>query len=281
MPEQVLPGLVLNNTSVREAVCIHTKRVFDSCRDKDCIENLRVWPTESSLEALGCATSLSPIRAEIICVNIAVRPTPYNPGYYTLGITYYYKIFAETSACGCTGVPVTGLAVFEKTAVLCGGTGGAKVFSSAEGCTPSSVQGTPNAVVEALDPILLDINVLDPCRPCPPDGEPQCSAMDFPEAVLAAFNGEDLVFGDHVRRIFVSLGQFAIVKLERDSQLIVPVYDNCLPEKSCGAGVSPATSPCDLFSQIQFPTGQFFPEPCEEETTATAAAATGSCGCKK
>ena len=26
--------------NIREAVCIHTKKITDSCRDKDCIEDL-------------------------------------------------------------------------------------------------------------------------------------------------------------------------------------------------------------------------------------------------
>jgi len=88
-------------------------------------------------------------------------------------------------------------------------------------------------------------------------------------------------FRDRPQRDLDRFVREAMITARLEHPNIVPVYDNCLPEKSCGAGVSPATSPCDLFSQIQFPTGQFFPEPCEEETTATAAAATGSCGCKK
>ena len=35
-------------SSVRESVCIHTKKIFDSCRDKDCIEDLRVYLTRES-----------------------------------------------------------------------------------------------------------------------------------------------------------------------------------------------------------------------------------------
>ncbi len=32
-----------------EAVCIHTRKIYDSCRDKDCVEDLRVYPTVSSV----------------------------------------------------------------------------------------------------------------------------------------------------------------------------------------------------------------------------------------
>ena len=44
MPEKVAPGPVSDDRCIREAVCIHTKKIFDSCKDKDCIEDLRSIP---------------------------------------------------------------------------------------------------------------------------------------------------------------------------------------------------------------------------------------------
>lgn len=35
MPEKVTPGPVADDVSIREAVCIHTKKIFDSCREED------------------------------------------------------------------------------------------------------------------------------------------------------------------------------------------------------------------------------------------------------
>lgn len=34
MPEKVMPGPVDSCGSIREAVCIHTRKIYDSCRDK-------------------------------------------------------------------------------------------------------------------------------------------------------------------------------------------------------------------------------------------------------
>ena len=48
MPDKVMPGPVEDFGCIREAVCIHTKKVFDSCRDKDCIEDLRFYPKMQS-----------------------------------------------------------------------------------------------------------------------------------------------------------------------------------------------------------------------------------------
>ncbi len=44
MPERIAPGPCFRSADNCEAVCIHTKKIFDSCRDKDCIEDLRFYP---------------------------------------------------------------------------------------------------------------------------------------------------------------------------------------------------------------------------------------------
>lgn len=35
MPEKVVPGPVQEDAVIREAVCVHTKKIFDSCREED------------------------------------------------------------------------------------------------------------------------------------------------------------------------------------------------------------------------------------------------------
>ena len=41
MAEALETGAVCDAAGIREAVCIHTRKIFDSCRDKDCVEDLR------------------------------------------------------------------------------------------------------------------------------------------------------------------------------------------------------------------------------------------------
>ena len=36
MADRVSPGPIRSNQVPREAVCVHTKKVYDSCRDKEC-----------------------------------------------------------------------------------------------------------------------------------------------------------------------------------------------------------------------------------------------------
>lgn len=35
MPDKIMPGPVDDSRSIREAVCIHTKKIYDSCRERD------------------------------------------------------------------------------------------------------------------------------------------------------------------------------------------------------------------------------------------------------
>ncbi|RKJ78234.1 hypothetical protein D7X33_10325 [Butyricicoccus sp. 1XD8-22] len=71
----------------------------------------------------------------------------------------------------------------------------------------------------------------------------------------------DLLPGDNNQsnRLFVTLGQFSIIRLERDIQLLMPAYDVCMPEKDCSSAGSDAEDPCDAFDRFAFPFDEFFP----------------------
>ena len=59
------------------------------------------------------------------------------------------------------------------------------------------------------------------------------------------------------RRVYVTLGQFSIIRLERESQLLIPAYDYCVPSKECPG--SSEEDPCAVFRRVQFPMEEFFP----------------------
>ena len=48
MSESCLSALRCRPEDLREAMSIHTRKITDSCRDKDCIEDLRVYLTKGS-----------------------------------------------------------------------------------------------------------------------------------------------------------------------------------------------------------------------------------------
>ena len=152
MPDQT-PACDLSG--IREAVCIHTKKITDACRDKDCVEDLRVYLTRDSQAILDRAASAKARCVELIHVDMDVTSVPYNNGFYTLDLTFYYKVVADVTVCGTRPVTVYGLAVFSKRAMLFGGDGSAKVFTSQSCACRGGTTGAPQAVVEVVDPMIL------------------------------------------------------------------------------------------------------------------------------
>jgi len=260
MADHKAPGPGSAECGYREAVCIHTKKVYDACRDKDCLEDLRLYPTQEGQDILNRALSVKGGKAELLYTYINVEPVVFNRGFFTVDMRFFYRVTLN-AYCSCPRpVEVEGLCVFDKRVILFGSEGGAKIFSSqyrADGLDRQMLEQSnrPVAVVEAVDPIVLDAKLVECCdmRCC------ECSLCEIPQCVCQCFSCE-LTAGDEGRRAFVTLGQFSIVRLERDTQLLIPVLDYCLPEKDCTAGGGcGAEDPCELFNSIAFPVGEFFP----------------------
>jgi len=225
------------------------------------VEDLRFYPTQSSQCAIDRAISIKAGKAELLYVYIDVEPISFNRGFYTVDVRYFYRVTADAFVGAARPVEVCGLCVFDKRVILFGSEGSAKVFTSGtafealdEQCIHDS--SLPLAVVEAVDPIVLNMKLVDvcDCRPC------DCELTEIPPCICACF-GSDLCFGSEGKRIYVTLGQFSIIRLERDSQLLIPIYDYCLPEKECACGVGGPCDedPCEIFRQVKFPVDEFFP----------------------
>lgn len=250
MADRVVPGPVESSACIREAVCINTRKIFDSCKDKDCVDDLRVFPTVSSQSYIENALSIRPKRAELLYVDVSVEPVSFNRGYYTVDCTYFYLITGETFP---AGKLCTGLAVFDKRVMLFGSLGSVKSYSSDSVLPVADIGDLPVAVVNSVDPICLHCKLVDSECLMPTELE-QRSIPDF---ITTAF-GESLVLTDTARRWFATVGQFSIIRLERDTQLLIPAYDYCLPDKEC-PGTITEDDPCTLFSRIRFPVEEFFP----------------------
>ncbi len=97
----------------------------------------------------------------------------------------------------------------------------------------------------------------DPCR--------EDTALQIPAGIRGMFD-DDLVQSGDRRRLFVTLGQFSIIRLERDAQLVVPVLDYAIPTKECCENPGCAEDPCEMFSRIPFPAAQFAPNGCDGGT---------------
>ena len=258
MPEKVMPGPVEGTGGIREAVCVHTRKIYDSCRDKDCIEDLRFYPKLQYVDVINHALSVKGGSADLLYVYVDVEPVNFNRGFYTVDMRFFYNVTLQAYTSCPAPVTVEGLCVFDKRAILFGSEGSAKIFSSKFRSGEPDIpmlrrSNLPEAVVEAVDPIVLDARIMDCC--CKRDCD--CDLCEIPTVVGDFFGGE-LSSGDDSRRIYVTLGQFSIVRLERDTQLLVPVYDYCMPDKECACGDG-CEDPCALFRNISFPVGEFFP----------------------
>lgn len=256
---QVNPACDLR--AIREAVCVHTDKITDSCLAKDCIEDLHVYLTVDSQNTLDCATSARARFVELLHVAVQVEPVPFSSGNFTVDVTFYYRIIADASVSTGRPVTITGLGVFSKRLVLFGGETSAKVFSSRTSVSclcKEAIQAAslPQAVVEVVEPIILGSRVQDACS-CSCCCQP--NTPQIPDAILECFEG-DLVLSGECKSLLVTIGQFSITRLERDTQLLLPVFDYCVPNKECpNASNAAAQNPCEIFSQIDFPIDAFFP----------------------
>ena len=250
---------------IHQCMSIHTRKTTDSCRDKDCIEDLRVYLTTGSQATLDSATNARVRCAELITTNIDVSPVAFDRNHYCIDLTFYYRILADAVVGGSRPTALQGLAVFSKRAVLCGEDTRTHIYRSTP--TPGPFPGPsplfanlPTAIVEVLDPMVLSSKVkeLDPCS-CEP------LTLQIPNAIRELYE-EPLVLSGGQRQLMVTLGQFSIVRLERDAQLVVPVLDYAIPCKECCDNPGGSEDPCEMFSRIPFPAAQFAPNSCDRQT---------------
>ena len=99
---------------------------------------------------------------------------------------------------------------------------------------------------------------------------------DIPAFIAQSFSGPLVFDSEDERRYYVTLGQFSLVRLERDTQLLIPVYDYCIPQTDCPS--NDQEDPCGLFRSVAFPVSEFFP-PNTVETPTDYTSARNYCAC--
>jgi hypothetical protein len=250
MPEQM--DLHDGQNSGGEITCIHTRKIFDSCQAKDCLEDLRFYPTRTGQAAVNSAAAVRSGRAELLDVSLTVAPVGLGRGFYEVCAQFYYRAVMELSTGGSRPMAVEGLLWFSKRCVLYGSEGRSKLFTSA-GCAAEGQ--VPTAVCEAVDPLVLSTRLTEGRS----GEEPEGITGELPELVRSAFDEELELSGECNRRIYVTLGQFSILRLEREAQLLMPVYDYCMPDKECACSEPHDEDPCQLFQSVDFPVDDFFP----------------------
>lgn len=256
MADKVVPGPV-ERVRPTDSVNIQTDKILDACRDKDCIDDLRVYPTVSSQAIIDSAFSVRPDGASLIYADVNVNPISFHRGFYTVDVSYFYLVTGETFP---DGTPVRGLAVFDKRVILYGSEGSVKRFSSVSDMKTDIVTEPlgPLAVVEAVDPIALNLRIGDAGSGDDPE------LRSIPQEIIDAI-GEELDLTGTGKRLYVTLGQFTMIRLERSAALTLHA-ENYLPSNECAGGGG--DDPCAMFSRVRFPVEEFFPPetlPAEEQ----------------
>lgn len=252
----------VQNRRIREAICVDTARVYDSCADKDCLADLRVYLTEETQAVIDAASAIRCRGCDVINVNTDVEPVPFNRGYYSVDITFFFSVNLDVFASP-TEQPtaVSGMCVFTKKAILYGSEGSVKVFSS-EYAPDADVQlapisTNPVAKVQVAQPLCLDARLCSSSDCCNNIND---ARNGIPQSICRYFGGT-FQAEETERAVRATIGLFSIVQLERSVQMLIPAYDFCMPGKECSNNTE---TPCDSFRKIRFPVSEFFP-PAESE----------------
>ena len=278
--DQVVSGLISERDlcKLREAVCVQVEKIYDSCREKDCIEDAEVIfrRPERVRRLLDRAVSVKCKRADVVDVMADVEPVPFKRGFYTVDVRYFIKVCLEFLIPefngGTRSVSVSGAVIFDKKVILFGSEGGVKIFKTYytmacennSGDSALQQNNLPIAKVEVADPISLNARIKDVFEDCI-----ICCADKIPSRVMEILDDdlddleedeelEDDARGhDPQRQVVAKIGLFSIIKLARLVQLLIPAFDFCVPNRECIASTD--QDPCELFDTIEFPVDEFFP----------------------
>lgn len=261
--EHVVAGLICERdlANIREAVGIHVEKIYDSCKDKDCIENARVifdCLSEHEVHVINEAFNVKVRTAEVKDVITDIEAVPFKRGFYTVDVKFIIVVtldfFTRGNTPGGRGeciqvTTILGTISFDKKVILFGSEGGVKIFKSLYQPRELDVQSNselqqsnlPFAKIEVAEPIPLAAKIkgiLDKLY------EDEAEDSRRPGPILT-------------KRVYVTVGLFSIVSLARMIPLLIPAFDFSYPHKHCVG--STEDDPCGLFDTFDFPFDEFYP----------------------
>ncbi len=293
MPEATInsnPTQVSNDVEF-DSVCIDVPRIYDSCGAKDCLSDLPVFFNECDQGLVNSANSVRINKASVCDANVSVEPVAFHAGFYSVDMVFNFSVCCDVySGKGALPTTINGVATYGKRVVLYGSSGNVKSFSNescdnvaflgggnrpnepgggnngngSNGCCRPEEESLPKATVNISSPMALSAKLVN--APC------NISLPFISDRVLWSLGGPVIV--PTQKQVLVTLGIFTITRLQRNVQLLIPSYDFCVPRKECAAKTD---DPCEVFSQIEFPTDSFFPPNSTDSDTDSSPAF--KCGC--
>lgn len=292
---------------IKEAVCLQVEKVYDSCKEKDCIEDLEVFGISKHLIKHAIDASCKEVEVEHVIID--VEPLKFRRGFYTVTVTYVFKVCVELFFRNSAPKVRCGVALFTKKVVLFGSQGRVKIFKAKSKYgrdiqyTPFLEQDNrPIGVVEVAEPICLSARIAEELEPSILGSRD----IDIINSVLAniqsnvavvdvdAKDNADVdvdinqtnvfnVEGGNIRverKLVVTIGLFTIIKLTRLVQVLVPAFGFCNPPVCIEASTE---HPCRLFETIPFPKEAFSPPQKQEVLMEEVIeeAIEHECGCGK
>lgn len=255
-----------NNCCNDKSTCIDVDKIYDSAKDKECIEDLRVFVGCDGQEIIDNATNIRCQSSEVIWANISVHDVAFNKGYYAVDIRFYFKICFEACVNG-NAREFCGIAVYDKQTIMFGSEGNVKMFCSTcasnDICaglphlsTTNSVTNNPKVVLEVAAPICLNVKIADRQYNY---GCCCCAADQIPDSIwnscCAPISPDD--YG--IKNLYVTLGLFTLTRMERPVSLLIDNAQYCVPERESNVLSDSTTDPCAIFNNMSFPTCDFFP----------------------
>ena len=264
----------------KDTAYIDTNKILDSCRDKECFEDVPVYLTDYGKDIIEHSTNVRTCSAKIVATNINVNPIAFNRGFYQVDIRIFVKLTFEVCVCHTNRQIIEGIAVVDKKAVLFGSESNVSTFRSDPNVdnfcscpTPNldtgCVSNLPTAVFEVADPVVLSTRIVEkthPCHCC------CCCAAEIPEPIRQKLNG--MVVDPDEKRLVVSLGFFSVTRLERPAQFLINATEYCVPNKECCS--IEGDDPCCVFRQMEFPYNEF----CSPAPSTGSGSIGNGCGCK-
>lgn len=248
------------------STCIDVHKIYDSAKDKDCIEDLKVYLGPDGQEFIDNASNIRSKCAEVLWASISVSDVAFNRGYYSIDIRYYFRLCFEACVMG-RAKEFCGIAVFDKQVVMFGGEGNVSIFTSDTvnndicASLPASAftqnpANTPKVTLEVASPIVLNVKLADRNYHC---GCCCCSMDQIPENLCQSCGCTPIPEDMGIKCLYVTLGLFSLIKIERPVSLLISSAEYCIPNRESAVLSDNTTDPCTIFKNMSFPTCDFYP----------------------